>query len=92
MNFHLEQQGITNDGAAYFLARRQNNLHGTDGRWTSVGNGTGSRQHGDVEANSDRLFWSVIHAADLISLGLESHQLWMFLDDKDELAFATLKL
>ena len=92
MNFHFEQQCITNDGTTHFLTGRQNDLHSADRRWTGVGDGTGSRQHGYVEANSDRLFGGVIHASNLVGLGLESHQLRMFLDDEDELAFAVLYL
>ncbi len=84
----LKHETVSDDGAVDFVAGRQTDLHGTDRRWARVRDGAGRGQHGDVEADGDTLLGRVVDTAHTIGLGLEGHQLGMFLDDQDERSLA----
>ena len=49
----FEHEVVTDNSSADFLTGWQADLHGTDGWWSCVGDGSGRGQHGNVEADGD---------------------------------------
>lgn len=91
LNFDFEHEGVTDDGAAHFVTIGQADLHCADRRRASVGDGAGRGEHGHVEADGDRLFGNVVHAAHLVRLSFERHQFGMFLDHQDEIGLSVFE-
>ena len=88
LHIHLEHETITDLSSVYILSIGITNSHGAGGRGASVGNGPGCGQHGHIEAHVNLLYSSVVYTAYSVGLGLESHQLGMFLDDENKVGFS----
>ena len=84
----FEHEVVSDNSSADFLTGRQADLHGADWWWSSVGDGSGRGQHGNVEADGDGFFGRVVDTANLIGLRFECHQFGMFLDHQDERGFS----
>lgn len=80
----LQQEVVTDLGAADLLAIHSTDLHLAGGWGTRIGNGARCRDHADVEAEGDSFLAGVVDALDVVGPGAVGDQLGVLLDDQNE--------
>ena len=80
----LEHERVADLGLGNVGSVRIADLHLTRRRRTSVGNRARRRNHGDIEALAEVDGTRGVDTPDPVGLGVEGHQLGMFLDHEDE--------
>lgn len=84
LNLDLQSQIVTDLSGDDLLSVEGDDAHSTRWWWTGISDGTGRRQHLYVEAKRDVLLSGLVHALDVVGLGLVRDQFRMFLYDQHE--------